>query len=278
MKKIFFLSIVCALALSNTALALPENSGSTTLSTPGTEKTLVLPTAADHSPVISLGNKLDPQSGLMVEGYAFVHYASNRSSAKPGRQTQCYGFLASGAKWKSVEPWVVNPANTRGLDPSFVFENLSANITKWEDAADGYVGNNLGVDILGDGYLTAETLVADMTNPDGKNEVYFANVSDQNAIAITIVWGVFGGPTRSRVLTEWDQIYDDTDFDWSSSGELNKMDFESISTHELGHSVGMGDLYNSTCGQETMYGYAGNGETNKRDLNSGDIIGVNYLY
>lgn len=132
--------------------------------------------------------------------------------------------------------------------------------------------------IWGDGTETATTLVADTVSTDGQNEVYFADITNSNAIAVTIVWGIFGGPTFNRQLVEWDQIYDDATYDWSMSGEAGKMDFENIATHELGHSVGMGDLYTSTCSNETMYGYAAYGETKKRDLNTGDIIGVNKLY
>jgi hypothetical protein len=39
----------------------------------------------------------------------------------------------------------------------------------------------------------------------------------------------------------------------------------------------MADLYN-TCVDETMYGYSAAAETQKRDLNAGDITGVNSLY
>jgi hypothetical protein len=56
------------------------------------------------------------------------------------------------------------------------------------------------------------------------------------------------------------------------------MDFDNIATHELGHSCGLGDLYTSDCSQQTMYGYASNGETNKRTLECGDIAGISELY
>lgn len=225
--------------------------------------------------------KAKDKNGKEVEGYAIIHYKNEKAkgggSAKT-RTNQCYGFLADGAKWKTVEPWVVNPLNTRGLMESFVFDNLTADIAKWEDAADGAVGNGNGVNILGNGSITQTVLVADTTSPDNVNEVYFADVTDSNAIAVTIVWGIFGGPPFQRALVEWDQVYDDLDYDWSASGEQAKMDFENIATHELGHSVGMKDLYTSSCMQETMYGYASNGEVNKRDLNTGDIKGINLLY
>ncbi|MBA7681586.1 hypothetical protein ES703_89926 [subsurface metagenome] len=72
-------------------------------------------------------------------------------------------------------------------------------------------------------------------------------------------------------------IFDDVDFDWGIADE-NKMDFENIATHELGHAVGLGDLYDSKCSEQTMYGYASNGETKKRTLESGDIAGIQSLY
>jgi len=286
MNKQFIASSTALIVLASMtpALAAPPSGIVATLDTPGTQKTLTLPPAADHSPVISLGTALDQTSGELVEGYAIIHYKDRSNGAKPeggsakGRKTQCYGYLSSGAKWKVLEPWVVNPSNSKGLLSDFVFNNLTSDIAKWEDAGDGVIGNGVRINILGDGSSTSAVLVADTSSPDGVNEVYFADVSSSGAIAVTIVWGVFGGPTFQRKLVEWDQIYDDMDFDWSSAGEASKMDFENIATHELGHSVGMADLYNSTCSEETMYGYATNGETKKRDLHQGDIEGINKLY
>lgn len=222
--------------------------------------------------VYSLGTALDKKSGKQVEGYAIIHRKDGvaKSGNAKATATACYKFLAKDAKWKWLEPWIVNPANSRSLDPTLVFNNLTLDIGKWETAA--------AFDILGDGTMTDIALVADTTAPDNKNEVYFADITNSNTIAVTIIWGIFGGPTFNRQLVEWDQIYDDVTYDWSMTGEVGKMDFENIATHELGHSVGMADLYNSNCVQETMYGYAADGETIKRDLNAGDILGVNKLY
>lgn len=251
------------------------------LTTPGTTRTLVLPPAADSAPVISLGTGLDPTSGKLVEGYAIIHYREGAlKPAKPprGGGTKCYGFLAQGAKWKTMEAWVVNPANSEGLASDYLLANLSQDVSKWEDAVDGTTGDGNSVEILGLGSSTDSLLVADTSSPDGVNEVYFGDVSTQNAIAVTVVWGIFSGPTWNRQLVEWDQIYDEVDYDWSSSGEPAKMDFENIATHELGHSVGMADLYELACSEQTMYGYADYGETKKRSLESSDITGVSTLY
>ncbi|HLD85642.1 MAG TPA: matrixin family metalloprotease [archaeon] len=208
--------------------------------------------------------------GEKIQGYAFVNKRNSylHTSGTTAAST-CYSFFATGAKWKIKENWIVNPANSEGLASSFILSNMAADIQKWETAA--------GKDAFGTGSLTSQQLVADSVSPDGKNEVYFADVTDANAIAVTIVWGIFSGPTYNRKIIEWDQVYDDVDFSWSSTGAAGKMDFENIATHELGHAFGMGHP-GSACTQETMYYSAAYGETKKRSLNAGDKAGVKKLY
>ena len=58
----------------------------------------------------------------------------------------------------------------------------------------------------------------------------------------------------------------------------NKMDFWNISIHELGHSMGLADIYQSTCSGVTMYGFGTEGETKKRTLEQPDITGISTLY
>lgn len=240
-------------------------------------RTLNLPEPATaHAPVF-LGTSVDPVSGKVVEGYAFFHHRDGHGGGPGGggppsggdSDSSCFAHIAKSAEWKVNEPWVVNPANSDGLSDSFVFDNLAADIQKWEDAA--------GFDILGNGSITSDVLVADQISPDGLNEVYFADISGTSTIAVTIVWGTFGAPPPFRELVEWDQVYDDATFDWSDSGEANKMDFENIAMHELGHTVGMAHP-DDTCTEETMFAFASLGEVKKRDLNAGDIAGVANLY
>ncbi len=241
------------------------------------EKTFSLPENAKKvSDTVYYLGKAKDVDGKVVEGYAHIRRHDN--SAKPpwagggkGKpESKCYGFLAKGAKWKTLEPWIVNTDNNSNLNKSFVFDNLAYDISKWESSAEA--------DILGSGSPTKDILEADTVYPDDANEVYFADIEESNAIAITIIWGIFGGPPRGRELVEWDQVYNDIDYGWSNSGASDAMDFENIATHELGHSVGLNDLYQSACNQETMYGYADFGEIMKRDLNTGDITGIKKLY
>jgi len=222
--------------------------------------------------------------GVVIEGIMAYHHnkGSHQNGGPPGKgngdddppapTNTCFSFLADGLKWKKAERWLVNPSNIRELDESQIEPILSNSITKWE--------NEAGKNILGKGTATSDTLSADLTinDIDGLNEVYFADISVEGVIGLTIIWTVEYPflPARSQIF-EWDQVYDDVDFDWSLSGEAGKMDFENIATHELGHSVGMGHPEDS-CNEETMYAFAGVGETNKRDLHDGDKFGVQQLY
>lgn len=267
----FALISLLAFGMTSVAFAQPETAERTN---PAGKSLLIPAHATLVAPnVYSLGTSFDKSSKQFVEGYMIVR--PYRGSQKPtgtpggGGTTSCYGFIASGAKWKTVEPWMVNTTNEDGLTEASVFSLLDSSVTKWESAA--------AANILGAGSVTSDALVADETTTDGKNEVYFGSLGNDGTIGVTIVWGIFGGKPQNRQLVEWDQVYN-TYYDWSDTGLATAMDFESIATHELGHSMGLADLYTSECSEQTMYGYGSEGETKARTLESGDIAGISALY
>jgi matrixin len=264
---------------------------------PGHARVAIPPHAIEVAPgIFNLGTAID--RGRIVEGYAIITIGKKRYAkpvcngdgvCDPGEKKNCRDCqgvvdeepdastcneFTNGAKWKSVENYWVNASNIRGLDQELVLKNVIYDIEKWEDAADA--------EIFGSGNKTEIALTADLDSPDGENEVYFADVDSPGAVAITIVWGIFRGPPSRRELVEWDQVYDDVDYLWSMGCDgdncTTEMDFESIATHELGHSIGLNDLYDDKCSDQTMFGYVNFGETKKRSLESGDIFGAYELY
>ncbi len=213
------------------------------------------------------------------EKIVFIHYKKPRGKPadKPGRKpptsdSQCYTFLAKGVKWKepSFSAFLVDTANIEGLSEGEILAAVGA-------AADTWRAVPIGVDLLSS-CEPGSDLSADWDSPDGDNEVVFGDVPYANAIAVTIVWGIFGGPPSQRQIVEFDMIFDDVDFDWSIGGSETTMDLQNIATHELGHAVGLGDLYESGCAEVTMYGYSENGETKKQTLEPDDVAGLVALY
>lgn len=276
----FFLTTIVLLSVALVLAAKPDFQAADVNPSDGHATVTIPANAIQVSPgVFSLGSV--EHNGRVVEGIAFIDYKKefgHKPQHNPGGGATgtCFSFLASGAKWKTVENYLVNPSNLAGLSEPFVRDNIALDISKWEDGADGTVNGILGADILGN-EVAGVVDGADTASPDNKNEVLFGNVGSPGAIAVTIVWGIFRGPPSQRELVEWDQVYDDVDFDWSSTGEAGKMDFENIATHEIGHSAGMGHPPDE-CTDETMYRFADFGETKKKDLNAGDIAGVDQLY
>ena len=276
--------VVGVLSAGSVAFAMPDTSRVPATNTRSGHPVVIPAHAVQVAEnVFSLGSAVDPQSGKKVEGYMIISpkpAAKKPDGAlgggKPGSvdTSSCYGFLAKDAKWKSVESWVVDPTNPEGLSEADVFALLDESITKWEDAADGSADNVVSTDILGVGSIASG--FAEVGVMDGVNGVRFGSL-DIGTIGVTTIWGVFGGAPAGRELVEWDQVYN-TYYSWNVNGSMSDMDFESIATHELGHSVGMADLYTAECSEETMYGYGSEGETKARDLNAGDITGISKLY
>jgi len=220
-------------------------------------------------------NNSDIPKGLEDKGpltkITFIHYKDGHvkpvvGAGKP-KVTQCYGFLSSGAKWKTIEDYYINPLNS-GLDTAFAASAINAGATEWEK----YGGNIFGSGIVDTNVLYDDSMV------DGKNVVAFGLYPDPNVIAVITVWGYFLGSPKTRQLVEWDMLFN-TYFVWGDAAvNSSLMDLQNIATHEIGHSAGMADLYNTSCNLETMYGYSSEGEIIKRDLHNGDIAGIQALY
>ncbi len=232
---------------------------------------------ADNSPVIDkVGDHLVlTPPGL--EKIVFIHY--KKGFAKPpwaggGKdkpsQDKCYEFLGRGVEWKELPVnYVIDPDNLDGLTEEFVTSAISAGAQEWD--------TNTGADLFGS-YTIDYSATWDNDAPDGRNELVFGNYPQEGVIGVTVIWGYFSGSPKSRRIVEFDVLFD-TDFTWGD-GALNPavMDLENIAVHEIGHGVGLSDIYETACGEVTMYGYSDFGETKKRTLEASDIKGIQQLY
>jgi len=216
-------------------------------------------------------------SDRVLSKIKFIHYKtppgkpSGTPGGKPdGKDEGYYTYLAKGAKWKEVEPYILNPTNLDGVKQRDVSHAVDLGMSEWESHALADIFGLLTVD--------ADAPQLDLDVLQEKNTISFRPFNNQNVIAQAIVWGYFGGPPSQREIIEVHIELND-DFLWGVVTDSEAlMDVQNIVTHELGHCAGMGDLYQTDAIKETMYGYSDEGETNKRDLYKGDIAGITNLY
>lgn len=90
-------------------------------------------------------------------------------------------------------------------------------------------------------------------------------------LGVALYWINNGYCTEVDVLLDHDEA-------WGINGESDKMDLQSVCTHEFGHVWRLMDLEPDDCHWETMHAYSSLGETYKRTLYCGDKNGMIYLY
>ncbi len=198
-----------------------------------------------------------------LERVDFVHYAQSVNPAKAPHTDSCYKLM--GVKWLSLPvSYSVNPFNTQGLPEGFVTSTVSVSAETWDAAT--------SKELFNDAYSVDYTAVYGVR--DYENAIVFGDYGQSNVIGVTSVWYTRVG----KQIVEFDMLLNDQ-FQWGdASVDPTKMDLQNILTHELGHSVGMSDIYTSTCSAVTMYGYSNNGDLQKRSLEQPDITGLQKMY
>ncbi len=210
--------------------------------------------APENSPVID--------ENWDLERVDFIHYAKP-SSPGGAKAESCYKLM--GVKWASLPvSYVINPSNPQNLSAEFIASAMFAGAETWDSAVSAELFSNAyGID-YGVQYGIQ----------DYKNAIAFGDYGDSNVIAVTSVWFTRIG----KRIVEFDQLYN-TRFVWGdATNNAGLMDLQNIATHELGHAVGLGDIYSSSCTAVTMYGYSGYGDLQKRTLEQPDVTGLQKMY
>jgi hypothetical protein len=105
----------------------------------------------------------------------------------------------------------------------------------------------------------------------------------------TVQWGLIDGPggiigatyywywANTKEMVEFDIILDKEET-WATGGTSTAFDVQNVATHEAGHTLVLGDIRSpKSCGL-TMHAYTWLGDTLKRSLGTGDILGVRAIY
>ena len=225
--------------------------------------------AKDNSPAICEDPLLVPPG---LEKIVFVHY--KKGFGKPPwagppegkeKESECYGFLGKGVKWKVLpQNYVIHS----DLETTAIVNSIET----WGTATSKELFSDYTIDSTADWDGDYGDIY------DGRNEFSYGDYPEENVIAVAVVWGYFTGPPGRREIIEFDVLFD-TDYTWGDADiGASVMDLQNIATHEIGHGIGLGDIYDSACSEVTMYGYSGYGETKKRTPEPPDITGIQELY
>ena len=228
--------------------------------------------AVEQSPAISGDWALTPPG---LEKIEFIHW--KKGYGKPPGKTpgapSCYKFLTgSKIKWATTTNYVINPTKS-DLPEDFVESAIFASAETWDATT--------SKELFNDNYSTSTGLETAYGNPNYVNAISFGDrYLNPDIIAATIVW--YNPATKA--IVEFDITFE-TNYNWGDCLGYEEtyysnqvMDLQNIATHELGHGVGLADIYDTTCSAVTMYGYSDYGETQKRTLEQPDITGLQKLY
>jgi len=196
-----------------------------------------------------------------LEKIEFIHWKKDFAKpegAKVPKPPSCYKFLTpTKVKWTVLPAnYVINPTNPQYLGEDFIKSAVFNSAETWDAAT--------SKELMNDTY----------TIQDYENAITFGNYPTAGVIAVTTVW--YNPATKA--IVEFDVMFD-TDWTWGdATASSTVMDLQNIATHELGHGVGLADVYDTVCSTVTMYGHSDYGEIQKKTLETPDITGLQTLY
>jgi hypothetical protein len=218
----------------------------------------------------------------------FIHYKAPGKPpwAAPGKPKpdEGYALFRGGVKWADEAlpvKYLINKGSVPGgIDRVVAVDEIKAAFEEWDDNT---LINDDNQGLYADGIKTTTELPQDIR--DGKNIIAWVYIDNPKIIARTTFWYY----VNTKELVEFD-IEFNSRFDWGINGvipaeantvvqgDTSFMDIRNIATHEAGHTLVLGDLYQGQYAQMTMYGYSDKGEVKKISLESGDIAGLQKLY
>lgn len=198
--------------------------------------------------------------------YVFIHYGVAPKGCTRTTNDQVNRFGWTGWKLPSgITEYKIN------------FNTLPRGITRQtaQGAIDGAFSN---LQAVGNGILFRNAGETNLSIPsnDGQNIIYWSNLP-ASYVGVTYAW-TDGQGRLQNADTVFNRRYtwNSTNYNGQNDcgGTKASFDIQNIATHEFGHWMGLGDLYDSASKDLTMYGYASRSELKKDTLGLGDRNGI----
>lgn len=274
--------VLSGLLFSSVASALPAPLTPLAPLIPLSPKEPLAPLEALEPAEVIIQNIVIPANPLRkAKEFTVIHKLPNHNTPKPATETcdpdnsEAVGFGDAGWQLTGNTVYRLNP----GSAPTSVRTNLTTISTNsfyiW-DSQTSLVTLSRGPDTS-----------VNRSRLDYQNVVAWNRLSTSTLGLTTIRYFVDNGEVvdvdtimNNRVTWAWQNpvslIFPAT-VD-NTCGDLTKYDAQDILTHEIGHWMGLDDIYNSANKDLTMYGYGRRGELKKNTLEPGDILGIQTLY
>jgi hypothetical protein len=183
-------------------------------------------------------------------------------------------YILMGRMWKApgILPVIMSLKDdailaATGMDKAKVLVAIGAACSEWNRCTSGRPFNEQA------NLTTNANWKLDKVN----NLAFQPYVPGCSAIAATGIWYKTQGIPVGQMypILESDMTFN-SNLKWTTTGEAGKLDFQSVVLHELGHTIGLGDIYGRPIndGKQVMGYYTGV----RRSLGNGDATGVWKLY
>ncbi len=195
------------------------------------------------------------------------------------KASTCPSYVLRNARWKTDEngaaaiSWKFNDEGRRNLRaPKGLLESaVASSMREWSRWNSNIVFQNAGTTTAPYGGIGK-----DGSCDDGTNVITWGRFDPQVIAQAGVCMDKTGRIVRDadlalNVTYHWEDI-------GSEPESRHSFDIRSIVTHELGHWLGLLDVYSEQDVHQTMSGFAEYGETSKRTPALGDALGVQKLF